>query len=183
MTDVVNGTSGMPSVVSFGEHGHGGYGYGNGYGNWDTGRTEQNQANMSIMQSISGVEKDLLASQAAQSAALAANLNALKDVMTSGQMVAAQQLANVDKDILESRYLVLQNIMQDGDKTRSLIQTNYTDTLNRQLQTAQFDARFDKLCCEVDHASQSIRATNQAINFGAGTLTASPTNTSTNNRA
>jgi hypothetical protein len=182
MTDVVNGTGGMPSVVSFSGHGHG-YGYDHGYGNWDTGRTEQNQANMSIMQSIAGVEKELLASQSAQSAGLSTRIDSLKDVVTSGQMVAAQQLANVDKDLLESRYLTLQNIMQDGDKTRALIQSNYTDTLNRQLQTAQFDARFDRLCCEVDHASQSIRATNQAINFGAGTLTANPTNTNTNNRA
>jgi hypothetical protein len=178
MTDVVNGTNGMPAVVSFGPGN--GYGYGHG-GNWDGMRIEQNEANMSIMQSIAGVEKDLLASQAAQSAALAANLNALKDVMTSGQMVAAQQLANVDKDIMENRYLTLQNITVDGDKTRALIQSQYVETLNRQLQTAQLDGRFDRLYCELDHANQSIRATNQAINFGAGTLTANPTNTSTNN--
>lgn len=175
MTEVVNGANGMPSVVNFGEAG---YHHG---GNWDNGRTEQNQANMSIMQSVAGVEKDLLASQAAQSAALASNLNALKDVVTSGQMVAAQQLANVDKDIMENRYLTLQNIMLDGDKTRALIQTQYVDTLNRQLQSAELDGRFNRLYCELDNANQSIRATNQAINFGAGTLTASPTNTSTNN--
>ncbi|HHV7344219.1 hypothetical protein [Enterobacter ludwigii] len=29
---------------------------------------------------------------------------------------------------------------------------------------------------------QNIRATNQAINIGAGTLTANPTNTNTNNK-
>lgn len=172
MTEVVNGSNGMPSVVNFGEAG---YHHG---GNWDTGRTEQNQANMSIMQSVAGVEKDLLASQAAQSAGLAANLNALKDVVTAGNMVAAQQLASVDKDIMENRYLTLQNIMLDGDKTRALIQTQYVDTLNRQLS----EAKFDRLYCELDNANQSIRATNQAINFGAGTLTASPINTSTNNR-
>ena len=178
MTDVVN-QNGVPSVVSFGEHGyHHGYG-----GNWDGGRVEQNQANMSIMQSIAGVEKELLASQSAQSAGLSTRIDALKDVVTAGQMVAAQQLAGVDKDLLESRYLTLQNIMQDGDKTRVLIQQQYVDTLNRQLQTAQFDAKFDRLCCEVDNANQNIRATNQAINFGAGTLTSTPTNTSTNNRA
>ncbi len=178
MTDVVN-QNGVPSVVSFGEHGyHHGYG-----GNWDGHRVEQNQANMSIMQSIAGVEKELLASQSAQSAGLSTRIDALKDVMTAGQMVAAQQLAGVDKDLLESRYLTLQNIMQDGDKTRALIQTQYTDTLNRQLQTAQFDAKFDRLCCEVDYANQSIRATNQAINFGSGPFTANPNNTSTNNRA
>lgn len=180
MTEVVNGANGMPAVVNFGDgsgHGHG-YNYG---GNWDGMRVEQNEANMSIMQSIAGVEKDLLASQAAQSAALAANLNALKDVVTAGNMVAAQQLAGVDKDVMENRYLTLQNIVADGDRTRSLIQSQYTETLNRQLQVAQLDSRFASLHCELDHANQSIRATNQAINFGAGTLTASPTNTSTNN--
>ena len=180
MTEVVNGANGMPSVVAFGA----GHGYGHGYGNsWDGGRTEQNQANMSIMQSIASVEKDLLASQSAQSAGLATRLDSLKDVVTSSAMVAAQQLASVDKDIMESRYLTLQNIMLDGDKTRALIQSQYVDTLNRQLQTAQFENRFDRLHCDLDHANQSIRATNQAINFGSGTLTASPTNTNTNNRA
>ena len=198
-------------------------------------RTEQNQANMSLMQSIGQVDKavavstaEMQASQAAQSAGIVSQLNSVasslaartdgvKETVNAMSMVLAQQLAGVDRSIMESRYELSKDITADGDRTRSLITSNYQDTLNRQLaeanaalvelrsedranrraydssvnvtqtvtqaqQQAQQQGQFDRLYHMMADAAQSIRATNQAINIGAGTQTASPLNTSTNNR-
>lgn len=204
-------------------------------GDWDGYRTEQNQANMSLMAAIGGVDKAVAvgtsameASQAAQSAGIVSQLNnvagslaartdSVKESVNAMAMVLAQQIAGVDRSVMESRYEVSKDITADGDRTRSLITANYQDTLNRQLgeanaalielrsedranrraydnsvnvtqtvtqaqQQAQTQGQFDRLYHMIADANQSIRATNQAINFGAGTLTANPVNTNTNNR-
>ena len=184
---------------------------------------EQNQANMDLMQSIGMVDKAVAvntaameASQAAQSAQIVAQFNSVtsslanridgtKDAVNSNT-VALMQMINATNT----------NITNDGEKTRSLITSNYQDTLNRQLSEAnaaiielrgdnraqrhsrdneinvtqtvnqaqsqqQQQSQFDRLYHVMSDAAQSIRATNQAINFGSGTLTANPTNTNTNN--
>lgn len=198
-------------------------------------RTEQNQANMSLMAAIGGVDKAVAvgtaameASQAAQSAGIVSQLNnvagslaartdSVKETVNAMSMVLAQQLAGIDRSVMESRYEVSKDITADGDKTRALITSNYQDTLNRQLGEAnaalielrsedranrraydssvnvtqtvnqaqaqsQQQGQFDRLYHMLADATQSIRATNQAINFGSGTLTSTPTNTNTNNR-
>lgn len=205
-------------------------------GDWDGYRTEQNQANMSLMAAIGGVDKSVAvaaaameASQAVQSAGIVSQLNnvagslagridGLKDVVNANAMMLTNRISDVDRSVMESRYEVSKDITADGDKTRDLITRNYQDTLNRQLaeanaaliearsedrayrrsrdnevnitqtvsqaqQQSQTQAHFDRLYHMLADASQNIRATNQAINFGAGTLTSTPTNTSTNNRA
>ena len=196
---------------------------------------EQNQANMDLMQSIGQVDKAVAvgtaameASQAQQSAnivsqlnnvtsSLATRIDGTKETVNAMAMVLAQQLNGVDKNILENRYLISQNITADGDRTRSLITSQYEQTLNRQLSDANaaiIELRADNLAARRSHenevnvtttvnqaqqqsqqqqqwgnlynmlsdAVQSIRATNQAINIGAGTLTANPANTNTNTR-
>lgn len=205
-------------------------------GDWSGYRTEQNQANMSLMQSIGAVDKSIAvsaasleASQALQTlsitqqagnlaAGLSATVQGVKESVNAMAMVLAQQIAGVDRSVMESRYEVSKDITADGDRTRSLITANYQDTLNRQLaeanaaliearseerayrrsrdgevnvtqsvnqaqQQAQQQGQFDRLYHMLADASQSIKATNQAINFGSGTLTANPTNTTSNNRA
>lgn len=197
-------------------------------------RTEQNQANMSLMAAIGAVDKSVAlgtatveTSNAVQTGTLsaavanstAANMiavNSLKDVVNASTMVLAQQLAGVDRSILESRYELSKDVTADGDKTRALITSNYQETLNRQLgeanaalielrsedranrraydssvnvtQTvnqaqsqAQMQSQFDRLYHMIGDASQNIRATNQAINFG-GKQTANPETTNTNNK-
>jgi len=57
-----------------------------------------------------------------------------------------------------------------------------TQTVNQAQAQAQTQGHFDRLYHMLNDAAQNIRATNQAINIGAGTQTASPVNTSTNNR-
>lgn len=115
---------------------------------------EQVQANMSIMQSLGAVDKavavgtsDVLANNAAQTAALNASLNSItsslatrvdgvKDSVNAGTMVLAQQLNGVEKSIMENRYQLGQDIQNDGDKTRALITSQYEAALNRQLSDA-----------------------------------------------
>jgi hypothetical protein len=196
---------------------------------------EQNQANMDLMASIGQVDKAVAvstaameASQAMQSAnivnqfnsvtgSLASRIDSTKETVNAMAMVLAQQLNGVDKSILENRYLVSQNITADGDRTRSLITSQYEQTLNRQLSDANaaiIELRADERSARRAHdneinvtqtvnqaqaqtqqqqqwnglynlisdAAQSIRATNQAINIGAGTQTANPTNTNNNTR-
>lgn len=115
---------------------------------------EQDQANMSLMAAIGGVDKAVAvgtaameASQAAQSAAIVAELgrvtgslsarvDSTKDAVNSGTMVLAQQLNGVEKSIMENRYQLAQDIQNDGDKTRALITSQYEASLNRQLSDA-----------------------------------------------
>jgi hypothetical protein len=198
-------------------------------------RTEQNQANMSLMQSIGQVDKavavstaEMQASQAAQSAGIVSQLNnvasslaartdGLKDTVNALGMHLAEKVSNVDKAIMENRYELSKDITADGDRTRSLITSQYEATLNRLLSEArneivelrsdgrsirrahdseinvtqtvnqmqqqqQQQSHYDRLFGLLTDAVQNIRATNQAINIGAGTQTANPINTSTNNR-
>jgi hypothetical protein len=115
---------------------------------------EQDQANMSLMQSIGQVDKAVAvssaameASQAAQSAAFTNQLNnitnsivsrveGVKDVVNAGTMVLAQQLNGVEKSIMENRYELSKDIGNDGDKTRALLTAQYEAALNRQITDA-----------------------------------------------
>lgn len=198
-------------------------------------RTEQNQANMSLMAAVGAVDKAVAvgsaameASQAAQSASIVSQLNnvagslaartdGVKETVNAMSMVLAQQLAGIDRSIMENRYELAKDITADGDKTRDRINSineislnrqltdanaalielrsedranrraydnslNVTQTVNQAQAQSQQLGQFDRLYHMLADATQSIRATNQAINFGAGTLTNTPTTTSTNNR-
>jgi len=57
-----------------------------------------------------------------------------------------------------------------------------TQTVNQAQSQTQQQSQFNHLYNMLSDAVQSIRATNQAINIGAGTLTANPANTNTNTR-
>ena len=159
-------TTGMDAIAmaallrdSHCHHGnHGGYGgfggYSGGYGREDW-RTEQNQANMSLMQSIGQVDKsvavstaEMQASQATQSAGIVSQLNSLtaslatrvdglKDVINVNSMHLAEKMCAVDKSIMENRYELSKDITHDGDKTRTLITSQYEATLNRLLSEAR----------------------------------------------
>lgn len=212
--------------------------HGNRHGerdDFDGYRTEQNQANMSLMAAVGQVDKAVAvgtaameASQAAQSAGIVSQLNnvagslaartdGVKETVNAMSMVLAQQLAGVDRSIMENRYEIAKDITADGDKTRALITSNYQETLSRELSEAraaiielradersnrrqrdneitvtqtvnqaqaqqQQQAQFHALHAMLNDALQNIRSTNQAVNFGSGTLTANPVNTNTNAR-
>lgn len=115
---------------------------------------EQVQANMSLMQAIGDVNRSVAlgtattetsnATQTGQltnaiNAATSANLIAIqgvKDNVSQGTMMLAQQLNGVQQQVMENRYQLAQDINNDGDKTRALITAQYEATLNRQLSDA-----------------------------------------------
>jgi hypothetical protein len=115
---------------------------------------EQNQANMSLMQSIGQVDKAVAVSTAAMEASqanqtigftgqlnnvtssLAARVDGVKEAVNAGTMVLAQQLNGVQQQIMENRYELSRDINNDGDKTRALITQQYELNLQRQLADA-----------------------------------------------
>lgn len=115
---------------------------------------EQVQANMSIMQSLGGIDKSVAVAQAAAensnsmqtnmlsgqlsqvAQATVAQITGVKEAVNAGTMVLAQQLNGVQQQIMENRYELSKDISNDGDKTRALITAQYEATLNRQLSDA-----------------------------------------------
>lgn len=148
-----------PDAIALAAMAHHGHGCGHGYGFGDYGRedwrTEQNQANMSLMQSIGQVDKsvavstaEMQASQATQSAGIVAQLNSVtsslasridgvKDVINNNAMHLAEKMCAVDKSIMENRYELSKDVTHDGDKTRAILNRQYEDTLNRLLSEAR----------------------------------------------
>jgi hypothetical protein len=115
---------------------------------------EQNQANMSLMQSIGAVDKAVAvstaameASQANQTIGLNAALNAVtqglslridnvKDVVNQNSVALMQGQAAIQQNIMENRYELSKDISADGEKTRALITQQYELNLQRQLADA-----------------------------------------------
>jgi len=115
---------------------------------------EQNQANMSLMQSIGAVDKAVAVSTAAMEASqanqtigftnqlnsltgsLAARVDGVKEAVNAGTMVLAQQLNGLQQQVMENRYELSRDINNDGDKTRALITQQYELNLQRQLADA-----------------------------------------------
>jgi hypothetical protein len=108
---------------------------------------EQNQANMDLMAGIGAVDKAVAIAQAANE-----NSNAMQTNMLSGQLSQVAQAtvaqltgvkeavmntaAQTNQNIMENRYVLAQNISNDGDKTRALITQQYEMNLQRQLADA-----------------------------------------------
>lgn len=115
---------------------------------------EQDQANMSLMAAIGGVDKSVAVSTAAMeasqanqtigitsqfnntTASLASRIDGVKEAVNGGTMVLAQQLNGVQQQVMENRYELSKDIAADGDKTRALITAQYEAALNRQLSDA-----------------------------------------------
>jgi hypothetical protein len=115
---------------------------------------EQNQANMSLMQSIGAVDKAVAvstaameASQANQTIGLNAQINGLaqglsmrvdnvKDIVNANSVALMQGQAAINQNIMENRYELSKDISADGEKTRALITQQYELNLQRQLADA-----------------------------------------------
>lgn len=115
---------------------------------------EQDQANMSLMQSIGQVDKAVAvgtaameASQAAQSAAITAQLNnvasslvtridGVKDAVNANAVALMQGQNAIQQNVMENRYELSKDIAADGEKTRALLVAQYEAALNRQLSDA-----------------------------------------------
>ena len=115
---------------------------------------EQSQANMSLMNAIGEVGKQVAlgtatvetsnATQTGQltnaiSSSTSANLIAIqgiKDNVSASTQALSAQLNGVQQQVMENRYELARDINNDGDKTRALITQQYEASLNRQLADA-----------------------------------------------
>ena len=115
---------------------------------------EQSQANMSLMNAIGEVGKQVAlgtatvetsnATQTGQltnaiSSSTSANLIAIqgiKDNVSAATQALTSQINGVQQQVMENRYELSKDISQDGEKTRALLVQQYEATLNRQLSDA-----------------------------------------------
>lgn len=112
---------------------------------------EQVQANMSLMQAVTAVDKSVAVNTAAMEAsqatqtlgltgqlnsitqALAARVDGIKDIVNQNAVALMQGQNAIQQNIMENRYELSKDISNDGDKTRALLVAQNEATLNRQL--------------------------------------------------
>jgi len=127
---------------------------------------EQSQANMSLMNAIGEVGKQVALGTATVETSNAVQTGQLTNAIsqaTSAQLIAtqsvkdgisslggllSQQINNVQQQVMENRYELSKDISADGEKTRALLVQQYEATLNRQLSDANaqviaLQARFE----------------------------------------
>jgi len=115
---------------------------------------EQSQANMSLMNAIGEVGKQVAlgtatvetsnATQTGQltnaiSSSTSANLIAIqgiKDNVSAATAALTNQINGVQQQVMENRYELSKDISADGEKTRALLVQQYEAMLNRQLSDA-----------------------------------------------
>lgn len=115
---------------------------------------EQSQANMSLMNAIGEVGKQVAlgtatvetsnATQTGQltnaiSSSTSANLIAIqgiKDNVSAATQALTSQINGVQQQVMENRYELSKDISADGEKTRALLVAQYEAALNRQLSDA-----------------------------------------------
>jgi hypothetical protein len=92
------------------------------------------------------------------------------------EMNLQRQLADANAAIIE-----LRGDNRLAERTRG-IEVNTTNNINQMQQQTQQQQQYGQLAGLIYGLGQQIRANNEAINVGSGTLTANPTNTNTNIR-
>lgn len=125
-------------------------------------KDQNNQNTVALMQMLNGV-----------TTAISNDGDKTRALITQQyEQTLTRQLAEAQNALIELR--------TEGRQRASEI--NITTQVNQMQQQQQQQAQLNGLQVSLMDAIQSIRATNQAINIGAGTLTANPTNTNTNTR-
>jgi len=125
-------------------------------------KDQQNQNTVALMQMLNGV-----------TAAISTDGEKTRALITN------QYEATLNRQLTEANNALIE-LRTEGRQRASEI--NITTQVNQMQQQQQQQNQLVALQNGLLEAIQSIRATNQAINIGAGTLTANPTNTNTNTR-
>jgi len=155
------------------------------------------------METSQALQSSTIQAQLSQvAAATVAQIGSVKDSQTANSIALMQMLnqtnTNITSDGEKTRALITQQYEQTlnrqlAEANNALIELrnegrqrnseiNITTQVNQMQQQQQQQNQIANLQNLLLDAVQSIRATNQAINIGAGTLTANPTNTNTNTR-
>lgn len=162
--------------------------------------------NTAAMEASQALQTSTIQSQiSGVAAALTNTVTAAKDSATANSIALMQMInatnTNITNDGEKTRALITSNYQdtlnrQLAEANAAIIELrgdnraarhaheseiNVTQTVNQAQAQQQQQSQFDRLYHVLSDAAQNIRATNQAINFGSGTLTANPTNTNTNN--
>lgn len=139
-----------------------------------------NTNSVALMQGQAAINQNIMENRYELSKDIAADGEKTRALITQQYEINLQrQLADANAAIIE-----LRSDNRLAERTRG-IEITTTNNINQaqaqQQQQAQFNA-LSGIIANLANDLQYIRATNQAINVGSGTLTASPTNTNTNIR-
>lgn len=132
---------------------------------------------MALSQQVAGVDRSVMENR----------YELAKDIASDGEktraLITAQYEATLNRQLAEANaaLIELRSDARSAERARG-IEINTTNNIAQAQAQTQQQAQFGQLYHGLLEAVQSIRATNQAINVGSGTQTASPTNTNTNIR-
>ena len=133
---------------------------------------------VALMSQVNGVDKSVMQSKFDLTQAISNDGEKTRALITQQyEQTLNRQLSDANSAIVELRSEL------SNDRRARATEVTVTQNVNQQQQQAQQQQQLDNMRGLLWDALQSIRATNQAINIGAGTQTANPTNTNTNVRA
>ena len=143
-----------------------------------------------IQANICNTSQNLLAGQSAINTNIDRTgmtiINAIRDDGNATRaLITAQAIQDLrDKHLIATNELAELRSERNRDRDRHGLEITMVQNQNQQqLQWQENRTEFERLRGLVFDTIQSVRATNQAINIGAGTLTSTPTNTNTNVKA
>lgn len=143
----------------------------------DSTKETVNAMAMVLAQQLNGVDRSVMENRYELS----------KDITADGDrtrsLITAQYEATLNRQLAEANAAIIELRADERSARRAHEnEINVTQTVNQAQSQQQQQQQLGNLYSMLSDAVQSIRATNQAINIGAGTLTANPTNTNTNTR-
>lgn len=143
----------------------------------DSTKETVNAMAMVLAQQLNGVDRSVMENRYELS----------KDITADGDrtrsLITAQYEATLNRQLAEANASIIELRADERSARRAHEnEINVTQTVNQAQSQQQQQQQWGNLYSMLSDAVQSIRATNQAINIGAGTLTANPTNTNTNTR-
>ena len=135
---------------------------------------------MVLAQQLNGVEKSIMENR----------YELAKDISSDGEktraLITSQYEATLNRQLAEANAALIelrsQNALAERTRAIEITTTNNINQAQSQQQQQQQINALAGLISNLANDLQYIRATNQAINVGSGTLTANPANTNTNIR-
>jgi hypothetical protein len=142
------------------------------------------QQNLALANSLASITSDVRnVGNAVQASTYATSQVVRDDGDKTRALITSQYQDTLNRQLSEANNALAE---LRGNERLSLatrgIEVNTTNNINQMQQQQQQQQQYAQLANLVYGLSQQIRSTNEAINVGSGTLTASPTNTNTNIR-
>lgn len=136
-----------------------------------------NANSMALLQSQNAIQQNVMENRYELSRDISNDGEKTRALITQQYEINLQrQLADANNEIIE-----LRTTNRLDERARG-IEVNTTNNINQMQQQTQQQSQYSQLANLVYSLGQQIQATNQAINVGSGSQTASPTNTNTNIR-